>query len=194
MQQIIDFILELDKLKSVERKTRNLNNQRFENSAEHSWQIAMLAWSLQPYAAEPVDIQRVVQLLLVHDLGEIDAGDVMVYADIDWAAQKQKEQAGVARLLALLPAQQAEQLMACWQEFETGETAEARFANACDRAMPVLLNLANHGQSWRDHGTSVAQVMGRIRAPIELGSPALWQYLEQRLLTAAETGWFGMAK
>lgn len=194
MQQIIDFILELDKLKSVERKTRNLNNQRFENSAEHSWQIAMLAWSLQPYAAEPVDIHRVVQLLLVHDLGEIDAGDVMVYADIDWAAQKQKEQAGVARLLALLPAQQAEQLMACWQEFEAGETAEARFANACDRAMPVLLNLANHGQSWRDHGTSVAQVMGRIRAPIELGSPALWQYLEQRLLKAAETGWFGIAK
>lgn len=88
MQQIIDFILEIDRLKSVERKTRNLDNQRFENSAEHSWQIVMLAWSLQQYAATPVDIHRVIKLLLVHDLGEIDAGDVMVYADIDWQAQK----------------------------------------------------------------------------------------------------------
>lgn len=192
MQQVIDFILELDKLKNVERKTRNLNNQRFENSAEHSWQIALLAWSLQAYAAEPVDITRVIQLLLVHDLGEIDAGDVMVYADIDWGAQKQKEQAGVARLLALLPPEKAAELMACWLEFEAADSAEARFANACDRAMPVLLNLANNGQSWRDHGTSVSQVIGRIKAPIEAGSPALWQYVAEKLHAAAEAGWFGI--
>lgn len=194
MQQVIDFVLEIDRLKSVERKTRNLDNQRFENSAEHSWQIVLLAWSLQQYAATPVDINRVIKLLLVHDLGEIDAGDVMVYADIDWQVQKQRELAGVQRLLALLPASQAEELLSCWLEFDEGVTAEARFANACDRAMPVLLNLANQGQSWRDHGTRFEQVIQRIQAPIESGAPALWQYLQQRLLGAKANGWFGITE
>lgn len=191
MQQIIDFILEIDKLKAVTRKTRNLDNQRYENSAEHSWQIALLAWSLAPYAAPEVQIDRVIRLLLVHDIGEIDTGDTIVYAEGGWAERKAEELAAVQRISGLLPATQAALLLDLWQEFEAGDSADARFANACDRAMPVLLNLANQGQSWRENGISYARVVGRIQAPIEAGCPALWQYLATRLDEAQQHGWFG---
>lgn len=191
MQAIIDFVLELDKLKGVTRKTKPLALDRYENSAEHSWQIAMLAMSLAPYAAPGVDIRRVVELLLVHDVGEIDTGDTIVYADGDWEARKAEELAAVRRIFGLLPAPQAERFLALWQEFEAAETPEARFAHAADRAMPVLLNLANQGQSWRENGISHARVVGRIAAPIREGCPALWDYLEGRLEHARERGWFG---
>ncbi|MFN4235916.1 MAG: HD domain-containing protein [Vogesella sp.] len=191
MQQIIDFILELDKLKGVTRKTRPLGLARQENSAEHSWQIAMLAASLAPYAPQPVDIHRVIAMLLVHDIGEIDTGDTIVYATEGWEERKAAELAAVKRIFGLLPAAQGSAFLALWQEFETGETAEARFAHAADRAMPVLLNLANNGQSWRENGISYQRVVGRIREPIEQGCPALWAYLAQRLAYAQTQGWFG---
>ncbi|MDC7698124.1 HD domain-containing protein [Vogesella indigofera] len=191
MQQIIDFILELDKLKGVTRKTRPLGLERQENSAEHSWQIAMLAASLAPYAAEPVDISHVVAMLLVHDIGEIDTGDTIVYAEDGWEERKAAELAAVTRIFGLLPAAQAQRFMSLWQEFEDGETAEARFAHAADRAMPVLLNLANNGQSWRENGISHARVVQRIGPPIREGCPALWDYLVERLAHAQQQGWFG---
>lgn len=190
MQPMIDFILELDKLKTVTRKTKTLHSDRYENSAEHSWQIAMLAWSLAPYAPEGTDIHHVVKLLLVHDIGEIDTGDTIVYANADWDALKAEELAAVQRIFGLLPAQQAAELLALWQEFEAGSTIEAQFAHACDRAMPVLLNLANNGQSWRENGISYERVVARIEAPIAQGCPALWQYLAQRLADAQQAGWF----
>lgn len=191
MQQIIDFILELDKLKGVTRKTRPLGLDRQENSAEHSWQIAMLAASLAPYAAEPIDISRVVAMLLVHDIGEIDTGDTIVYAEDGWEERKAAELAAVTRIFGLLPETQAQRFMALWQEFEDGETAEARFAHAADRAMPVLLNLANNGQSWRENGISHDRVVRRIGPPIQSGCPALWDYLVERLAHAQQQGWFG---
>ena len=191
MQQIIDFILELDKLKGVTRKTRPLGLERQENSAEHSWQIAMLASSLAPYAAEPVDISHVVAMLLVHDIGEIDTGDTIVYAEDGWEERKAAELAAVTRIFGLLPAAQAQRFMSLWQEFEDGETAEARFAHAADRAMPVLLNLANNGQSWRENGISHARVVRRIGPPIREGCPALWDYLAEQLAHAQQQGWFG---
>jgi len=191
MQQIIDFILELDKLKGVTRKTRPLGLERQENSAEHSWQIAMLAASLAPYAAEPVDISHVVAMLLVHDIGEIDTGDTIVYAEDGWEERKAAELAAVTRIFGLLPAAQAQRFMSLWQEFEDGETAEARFAHAADRAMPVLLNLANNGQSWRENGISHARVVRRIGPPIREGCPALWDYLAEQLAHAQQQGWFG---
>ena len=191
MQQIIDFILELDKLKGVTRKTRPLGLDRQENSAEHSWQIAMLAASLAPYAPQAVDIERVIAMLLVHDIGEIDTGDTIVYATEGWVERKAAELAAVKRIFGLLPAQQADAFLALWQEFEAAETAEARFANAADRAMPVLLNLANNGQSWRENGISYERVVGHIRAPIEAGCPALWAYLQERLAFARTQHWFG---
>jgi putative hydrolase of HD superfamily len=191
MQQIIDFIIELDKLKGVTRKTRPLGLDRYENSAEHSWQIALLAASLAPFANAAIDIHRVIGMLLVHDIGEIDTGDTIVYAEGGWEERKAAEHAAVKRIFGLLPDAQGTAFLALWEEFEQGETAEARFAHAADRAMPVLLNLANNGQSWRENGISHERVVKRIGPPIQAGCPALWEYLEARLETARENGWFG---
>lgn len=191
MQQIVDFILELDKLKGVTRKTRPLGLDRQENSAEHTWQIAMLAASLVPYATEPIDADRVLRMLLVHDIGEIDTGDTLVYVEGGWAERKAAERAAVERIFGMLPMDQAASFLALWQEFEDGRTPESRFANAADRAMPVLLNLANHGQSWRENGITHDRVVARVAPQIREGCPALWSYLEERLADALRAGWFG---
>ncbi len=191
MQQIVDFILELDKLKGVTRKVKPAGLDRYENSAEHSWQIALLALSLAPYADRALDLDRVVALLLVHDIGEIDTGDTLVFAEHGWAERKAAERVAVERIFGLLPAPQARRFLGLWEEFEDGDSAEARFAHAADRAMPVLLNLNNQGQSWRENGISHARVVARVGPPIEAGCPALWAYLEARLLAAREQGWFG---
>ena len=191
MQQIIDFILEIDKLKGVARKTRPLGLDRYENSAEHSWQIALLAASLAPYAAAPIDINRVIMMLLVHDIGEIDTGDTIFFAEGGWPERKADELAAVKRIFGLLPESQAAQYLALWQEFEAAGTAEARFANAADRAMPVLLNLANSRPSWRENGIRYERVVGKIAPPIQAGCPALWDYLQPRLEDARQRGLFG---
>ena len=191
MQQVIDFILELDKLKGVTRKTRPIGLDRYENSAEHSWQIAMLASSLAHYAETAIDLERVIGMLLVHDIGEIDTGDTMVYVEGGWEERKAAERAAVERIFGLLPDMHSTRFLALWQEFEEGTTPEARFANAADRAMPVLLNLANDGQSWRENGISHERVIGRIAEPIRAGCPALWEYLEVRLAAERDKGWFG---
>lgn len=191
MQAIVDFILEVDRLKVVTRKVKPPGQQRYENAAEHSWQIALLAMALAPHAAEPVAIDRVVAMLLVHDLGEIDTGDTLVFVEDGWEARKAAELAAVKRLFGLLPEEQGGRMFALWCEFEAGDTPEARFAQAVDRAMPVLLNLANEGQSWRENGISHARVVARIRPQIEAGRPALWRHLEMRLEHARALGWFG---
>ena len=191
MQAIVDFVLELDKLKAVTRKTRPIGLDRFENSAEHSWQIAMFAVSLAPHAGSPVDIDRVVHMLLVHDIGEIDAGDTFIYEEGGWEARKRAERVAVARILGLLPDSQAAPLMDLWLEFEAADTPEARFSNAVDRAMPALLNLANGGQSWRENGITCDRVIARIAPPIKAGCPALWEYMQARLAEADRDGWFG---
>lgn len=193
MQQVVDFVLELDKLKGVTRKTRPLGLERYENSAEHSWQIALLAAAMAEHAETPLDVDRVIGMLLVHDIGEIDAGDTMVYAEGGWAELKAAEAAAVERIFGMLPAAQGARFLALWREFEAGETPEARFAHAADRAMPVLLNLANGGQSWRENGITYERVVGRVGPPIRAGCPALWAYLEQRLEEERRRGWFGGA-
>jgi putative hydrolase of HD superfamily len=186
-----DFILEIDKLKGVSRKVRPLGQDRYENSAEHSWQIALLAVSLAPYAESSVDIDRVIRMLLVHDIGEIDTGDTMVFVEGGWGERKAAELAAVKRIFGLLPEAQGVQALSLWEEFERGESADARFANAADRAMPVLLNLANAGLSWRENGISYERVVGRVAPPIKAGCPALWDYLQSRLGEARGKGWFG---
>ena len=191
MQQIVDFILELDKLKGVLRKVRPLALDRYENSAEHSWQLALLAISLARYAEGPLDINRVIRMLLVHDVGEIDAGDVMFFAHVNWEERKAAERAAVTRIFNILPEEDSSELLQLWLEFEEGESAEARFAHAVDRAMPVLLNLANQGQSWRENRISYERVVNRIAPPIQTGCPALWTYLQPRLEEAREKGFFG---
>jgi putative hydrolases of HD superfamily len=191
VQRIANFILELDKLKSVERKTRPLGLDRFENSAEHSWQIAVLATVLSQYALQPVDIGRVVSMLLLHDVGEIDTGDTIVYAVGGWEERRAAELAAVQRMCKMLPADVGASCVDLWREFNDAETPEARFAHAADRAMPVLLNLANNGQSWRENGISHQQVVDHNGPPIQRGCPALWEYLEKRLDEARRSGWFG---
>lgn len=191
MQRIVDFILELDKLKGVTRKVRPLGLDRYENSAEHSWQLAMLAASLAQYAETPVDIDRVIRMLLVHDIGEIDTGDTMAFVEGGREESKAAELAAATRIFGMLPEQQGAPFLALWQEFDHDETPEARFANAMDRAMPVLLNLANNGQSWRENGISYERVVKRIAPQIEAGCPALWKYLETHLEEAQQKGWFG---
>jgi putative hydrolase of HD superfamily len=191
MQQIIEFILELEKLKGVTRKTRPLGLDRYENSAEHSWQLALLAISLERFATSPVDMNRVVRMLLVHDIGEIDIGDTIFFAEGGWGERKAAELNAVKRIFGLLPEEQSADFFALWQEFERAKTPEALFAHAVDRAMPVLLNLANQGQSWRENGISYERAVRRIEPPIKAGCPALWEYLEVRLQEAREKGFFG---
>jgi putative hydrolase of HD superfamily len=191
MQQSINFILEVEKLKGVTRKTRPLGLDRYENSAEHSWQLALFAISLERFVKSPVDMNRVVRMLLMHDIGEIDTGDTIFFAEGGWEERKAAELNAVKRIFSLLPADQATDFLALWQEFEKAKTAEALFAHAVDRAMPVLLNLANEGQSWRENGISYERVVHRIKPPIQAGCPALWDYLEARLEEARSKGLFG---
>jgi putative hydrolase of HD superfamily len=191
MQEIVDFILELDKLKGVTRKVRPLGLDRYENSAEHSWQLALLASSLAPYADASIDMNRVIAMLLVHDIGEIDTGDTIVYAEEGWPERKAAERVAVTRIFGMLPDPQRAKFMALWQEFEDAVTPEARLAHAADRAMPVLLNLANNGQSWRENAITHQRVVRRVGPPIKAGCPALWEYLEARLEDEQKKGWFG---
>ncbi len=191
MQSIVDFVLELEKLKSVTRKTKPLGLDRYENSAEHSWQIALLAASLAPFAETKIDIDRVICMLLVHDIGEIDTGDTMVYVEGGWEERKAAERAAVTRIFGMLPETQRTKFMTLWDEFDEARTPEALFAHAADRAMPVMLNLASNGQSWRENGISHERVVRRVGPPINAGCPALWDYLEARLEDVRRSGWFG---
>lgn len=191
MQTVVDFVIEIDKLKRVTRKTRPTGLDRYENVAEHSWQIALLAASLEPYAETKVDIARVIAMLLVHDLGEIDTGDTMVFVEDGWEERKAAERVAVNRIFGLLDEPKRSELLSLWEEFEAGETNDSRFANAADRAMPVLLNLANEGQSWRENGISYERVVRRVGPQVRAGCPALWEYLDGRLAEAREKGWFG---
>jgi putative hydrolase of HD superfamily len=192
MQHIVDFILELDRLKGVTRKTHPIGLERYENSAEHSWQLAMFATALVAHADAPVDLDHVVSMLLVHDIGEIETGDTMVFVEGGWEERKAAELAAVTRIFGMLDEPHRSRLLALWLEFEQGETADSRFANAVDRAMPVLINLASSGGSWRENGITHERVVRRVEPQIRNGCPALWEYLEERLDRAKADGWFGM--
>ena len=191
MQYIVDFILELDRLKGVTRKSKPIGLDRYENSAEHSWQIAMFAASMAEFAEPGIDLHRVVAMLLVHDIGEIDTGDTIVYAEDGLAERKAAERVAVERIFGMLPNAQGAKFLALWEEFEAGESAEARFAHAADRAMPVLLNLAQGGGSWVENGISYERVVRKVGPPIEAGCPALWAWLAPQLEEGRAKGFFG---
>ncbi|MCO7508165.1 HD domain-containing protein [Serratia fonticola] len=188
MTQTIQFLMEIDKLKSVQRRTKVMGTQRQENSAEHSWHFAIAALSLAPYASDEVNIQRVIQMALLHDIVEIDAGDVMVYDLAARAAIHDQEVAAAKRLFGILPEPQRGVFTALWQEYEAGESADARFALVLDRCMPMLMNLHNGGQSWVENDISLQQVLDRNTMIADI-HPELWQYLEQHLQDAQCKGW-----
>ena len=183
----IRFILEIDRLKSILRQTALVDESRYENSAEHSWHLAVMAILLHEYAAESVDLLRVMKMVLVHDIVEIDAGDTFCYDEAANSDKLEREQAAADRIFNLLPDPQSAELRSLWDEFESGESSEARFACALDRMQPVLLNLAIEGGSWRRHGISARQVMER-NSPIGDGAPELWEYVEERIREAVASG------
>lgn len=188
MTEVIHFLIELDKLKGVERRTRLLSNARQENSAEHSWHLAMAAMSLAPFSPHTIDVQHAIQLALIHDVVEIDAGDVLVYDIAARDAIHEQEVAAAERIFGLLPAELSQNFRALWDEYEAGETADARFANMLDRALPIMLNLHNQGQSWKDNHIRLEQVKARNVALAQQW-PELWQHLEQHLDHAHARGW-----
>ncbi|PJC85474.1 phosphohydrolase [Vibrio sp. HA2012] len=189
LEKQLALVMELDQLKSVLRRTRLLGeNQRRENSAEHSWHTALMALILEEHANEPVDISKVVKMLLLHDIVEIDAGDTFVYDTVALADQEEKELAAAERLFGMLPSDQGDELKAIWLEFEQAETAEAKFAKALDRIIPMLMNYNNNGQSWQEHGVAKQQVIN-INGRIEQGSAVLWEKAMQIINDAVEKGW-----
>jgi putative hydrolase of HD superfamily len=190
LSRTIRFVLEIDKLKGVLRKVRPVGEDRYENTAEHSWQIALFALSLAETLKPPIDASRTVAMLLVHDIGEIDAGDKFVFAQDGWEARKAAELRAVERITGLAPDETAAFLLGLWKEFDAGETPEARFAKAVDRCTPVLLNLSNEGGSWLENGVSYERVIGRVGPEVESGCPELWNYLKQRLDDARRKGYF----
>jgi len=187
LAQRLRFILEIDKLKTVLRQTMLADDSRQENSAEHSWHLAMTALALAPFADEPVDLERVVKILLVHDIVEIDAGDVFIYDAEARAAVAVAEQQAADRIFAMLPDPEGADLRSAWDEYEARETPEAKFAYSCDRLQPLMLNLAIGGGSWNRHGITADQVKN-INGGIALGLTEVWKVAEAMLDAAVADG------
>lgn len=186
------FIQELDRLKGVLRQTRVLDGARQENSAEHSWHLALCGLLLAEHAPPGTDVLRVLKMVLVHDVVEIDAGDAFAYDDAVNVGKAERELLAAHRIFGLLPGEQADELRALWMEFEAGATPDARFAVALDRLQPLLLNFAGRGGSWRYHAVTVDRVLVRM-APIREGAPALWPVVVQLLDEAVARGYLAPA-
>ena len=177
----IGFLKETDKLKSVLRATRLIGGARLENSAEHSWHIMLHALVLADQAGPEVQIDRVLKMLLLHDIVEIDAGDAPIHGNVDHEAMAAKEAAAARRLFGLLPQDQARDFLTLWEEFEAAETPDAQFAKAIDRFQSPVINLENGGGTWTEYNVSLAQMETRVGAPIQRGAPGLWDWLRPKL-------------
>ena len=185
----IEFILEADKLKHTLRRTILMDRSRRENSAEHSWHIALTVLVLSEYAKDKnIDFFRVLMMLLVHDLVEIDAGDTYCYDDRGREDQTQREEIAADRIFNMLPEDQAKSLRGLWDEFEARTTSESRFAHALDRLQPFLHNYFTEGQTWQEHDVKSSQVVTRMQ-PVEDGSPFLWKYVRARIDDAVVKGY-----
>ena len=188
LAQQVRFLLEIDKLKQVLRQTWLVDGSRRENDAEHSWHLAVMVVLMREYAATPdLDLLRTLKMVLVHDLVEIDAGDTYLYDTVATANKAQREQRAADRIFALLPADQAAEVRALWEEFEARETPEARYAAAVDRFQPVLHNYVTEGIAWKQHGITPEMVVARCCHMAD-GSPALWDYTQSLIRDAAEKG------
>ena len=187
LQKQFAFLLEIDQEKNVFRQTHLSHHGRRENDAEHAWHMALMAYLLREYANEPVDIARVMLLCLLHDLVEIDAGDTYAYDPEGLKTQKAREEAAKQRIFSLLPADQAAELKAAFDEFEEGKTPEAKFAHAMDNLQPLLLNDSNAGGDWREHGVTADKVYARQRRTAQ-GSKALFAATEEILQKYIDNG------
>lgn len=177
LEKQIEFILELDKIKSIVRQTYLSNGERKENDAEHSWHLALMCFTLAEYANEPIDVLKTMKMVLLHDVIEIDAGDTYAYDTAGNETKRERELEAAKRIFPILPKEQAEEYRSLWDEFEERKTPEAKFARMLDNVQPVLLNHASGGKSWREHGVKKSQVMGRNERTHE-GSEEIWSYLK----------------
>ncbi|MDF0732915.1 HD domain-containing protein [Pseudomonas entomophila] len=174
LERQLSFLREIDRLKGVVRQSPLLDRSRRENSAEHSWHLAMYALVLSEYASGAVDTGRVMRMLLLHDIVEVDVGDLPIHGGTSAALQAHRELQAARRLFGLLPAPQSDEFLRLWLEFEAAETADAKFAKALDRFQPLLINVFTEGGTWAQSGVSYEQVMARYGPAIERGAPELW--------------------
>ena len=189
LERQINFVLEIDKLKAITRNTLLTDRSRLENAAEHSWHVALAALVLFDSApTEGMDLPRILKMLLVHDLVEIDAGDLLCYHSDQFLTQKEREKEAAERIFGLLTGEQGRTLHQLWQEFEAMETPESRFANAVDRLQPLLQAIRTEGETWRRHGIRKDQVVRRVQ-PIRTALPHLWGDVLDMIDKAAEKGY-----
>lgn len=187
LAQQIQFIVEIDKLKGILRQTHLTDGSRRENSAEHSWHIALMAILLAEHAAVEVDVLRVIKMLLIHDLVEIDAGDTFCYDLQHNESKADRETQAADRLFGMLPPDQAGELRSLWDEFEAQQTSEALFAASLDRLQPMLNNYATQGGTWKQHNITHDRVLHRA-APIAMGAPPLWEFVQQLIEDSTRNG------
>lgn len=187
LQRQLRFIVEIDRLKTVVRKTRITDKSRYENTAEHSWHLAMMALLLHEHAPAGVDVLHALRLVLVHDVVEIDAGDFAWYDEAANADKQERERAAAVRLFGLLPDDQSSELLALWEEFEAQRTPAAQFANALDRVQPMLLVRYVQDGDWALRSSVRERVLERM-APVEQGCPPLWQLVQDVIEEAFRTG------
>ena len=187
LQKQVDFIHEIDKVKYIQRKTRLFNSDRTENDAEHSWHLAVMALVLAGHSNEAIDLLKVIKMLLIHDLVEIDAGDVFLYDTATSHTNTAAELAAAKRIFGLLPQNQAEELILIWEEFEAGETAESKFARAMDRFEPLLQNRSNKGGTWKEFNVPYDKVIEK-KTVIKKGSDFLWNYAKKLIDNSVEEG------
>ncbi|MEO6173682.1 MAG: HD domain-containing protein [Flavobacterium circumlabens] len=173
----IAFIKEIDKVKYIQRKTKLFNSNRNENDAEHSWHLALMAIVLAEHSNEPIDILKVVKMVLIHDIVEIDTGDVFLYDTQKNHDNTDEERLAASRIFGLLPEKQAKAFIEIWEEFEAGATNEAKFAKSMDRLEPLLQNTSNNGGTWKEFGIGYQKVYEK-KSVIKEGSQTLWTYAE----------------
>ena len=188
LKKQLDFMLELDKMKNIYRQTYVLHEDRKENDAEHSWHLAILAFMLEEYAAEPIDTLKVIKMVLLHDVVEIDAGDTYLYDEEGYKSKAEREEKAAQRIFGLLPDDQRDEYYALWREFEDDITYESRFASILDRMQPLLLNYTKGGIAWKEHGVHKEQVLSRNR-PYFDASHELAEVIESVIEDAAAKGW-----
>ncbi len=184
----VEFIIEIDKVKHIFRQTPLLNKSRKENDAEHSWHLASMVTVLGEYAPEGTDLSRVLKMVLIHDLVEIDAGDTYLFDEAAAADKDEREQKAAERIFGILPEDTGAGLMSLWHEFEERKTCEARFAALMDRFQPFLHNIETEGISWQEHGIRRSQVLGRIKPALE-EFPLFLDFLVKNVDAAVEKGW-----
>lgn len=178
LKKQMDFLLEVDKLKFIYRQTYLSNGERKENDAEHSWHLALMAVLLKEYSNEEVDLAKVVPMVLIHDLVEIDAGDTYAYDEAGAATKRERETKAADRIFGMLPQDQCSWFRELWEEFEAYETPEAKFAHVLDNCQPLLLNDASNGKSWAEHGVRKSQIYKRNENTSE-GSVEIWEYMKE---------------